>query len=379
MEVEMRVVIIDDEIPAIDEIVYFLKEYSLEIVGTYHNPLQALDCIMADNPDLIFIDIEMPRLNGIELAIKIQNLINHIIIVFVTAYSQYALEAFRVHPIDYILKPIESNAFSNAMQYVIKQYELLQNQLSKEELGDVNDKVSVNCFGNFEVIKDNVRMKFATKKSKELLAYLIYNTDKVFYRDEMLRALFPSSDVTKAQNNFYVTLYRLRNTMNEFGIKKEDFYIQDNYTIHANDCLCNYINFTKVIKNKNKITDITIKDCEKIIEQYQAELFLDIQAVWVDEAREMVNIEIESLIFRMISYYIERKEYHHAERVLMFLLEINPLSGIGYETLLDLYIHNDNQPAYRLLYKKYAEFMKEEMRLEIAQEYSDYYIKIMFE
>jgi hypothetical protein len=47
--------------------------------------------------------------------------------------------------------------------------------------------------------------------------------------------------------------------------------------------------------------------------------------------------------------------------------------------LLDLYILNDNQQAYRLLYKKYAEFMKEEMRLEIAKEYSDYYIKIMLE
>jgi len=114
----IRAVIIDDEPPARKKIRRFLAtEPRMEIVGEAADGAEALEVIRSTHPDLLFLDIQMPVQNGFEVLQAIQPLRPWII--FTTAYDQYALQAFAVRALDYLLKPFDENRFQEALARVL--------------------------------------------------------------------------------------------------------------------------------------------------------------------------------------------------------------------------------------------------------------------
>ncbi|WP_422359452.1 LytR/AlgR family response regulator transcription factor [Reichenbachiella sp.] len=108
-----RVIIIDDEPPAREVIKHFLKDHEdLELVGEAENGFDGLKLIQTQNPDLIFLDIQMPKLTGFELLELIDQPPT---IIFSTAYDQYALKAFEQHAADYLLKPYNRERFEEGL------------------------------------------------------------------------------------------------------------------------------------------------------------------------------------------------------------------------------------------------------------------------
>lgn len=117
----IRALIIDDESLARDVIRHMLQKHAdIQIINEYSNGAQALPAIREEQPDLIFIDIEMPRMNGIELA-KCLGESPSPIVVFVTAYSKFAVEAFEQNAIDYLLKPFDQERFDQMTRRVRSQ------------------------------------------------------------------------------------------------------------------------------------------------------------------------------------------------------------------------------------------------------------------
>lgn len=118
---KLKALIIDDEYPARQELRYALANFdSIEIVGEAANAQEALALVKALDYQVLFLDISMPGMSGLELGATIQELPNRPYIIFVTAYDEYALSAFDVNAIDYILKPIEQNRLKKAIDKVIK-------------------------------------------------------------------------------------------------------------------------------------------------------------------------------------------------------------------------------------------------------------------
>ncbi len=115
----IKCIIIDDEPIAIE----YLREYvntipELLLIGTYQNAKEALPPIQKQEVDLIFIDIEMPEISGLEF---VKTLENAPAIIFTTAYPQYAVEGFNLNAVDYLLKPIGLERFKQAIQKVHKE------------------------------------------------------------------------------------------------------------------------------------------------------------------------------------------------------------------------------------------------------------------
>lgn len=118
----LKTIIVDDEILVLNLLKNKLKNHEdIKIIGEYTNPRLALEMITDLKPDLLFLDIDMPGLNGIELAIEILDRLEHINIIFVTAYDQYAVEAFKLNAIHYILKPPAKGEIEQAIERVIRQ------------------------------------------------------------------------------------------------------------------------------------------------------------------------------------------------------------------------------------------------------------------
>lgn len=119
---KLKSICIDDEPLALRLVSdYISKTPFLELAGAFDNPLDAIDFLSSESVDLIFADIQMPDLSGIEFARTLENAPK---IIFTTAYEKYALEGFKLNAIDYLLKPFSYEEFLKAAQKARKQSEL---------------------------------------------------------------------------------------------------------------------------------------------------------------------------------------------------------------------------------------------------------------
>jgi two-component system LytT family response regulator len=110
---KLRAYLVDDELPALKRLGRLLEATGrVEIVGSAMNPQTALDFLNAEEPDIVFLDIEMPGMNGFELLSRLDR---QPTVIFTTAYDQYALKAFEVNSIDYLLKPVEPEQLERAL------------------------------------------------------------------------------------------------------------------------------------------------------------------------------------------------------------------------------------------------------------------------
>lgn len=141
----LKVLIVDDEYPAREELRYHLDKYDfINIIGEASKVSEALELISALNYDLIFLDISFPVKNGIVLAKEIYKMGKTPYIIYVTAHDNYAVEAFDVDAVDYILKPIDENKFDRAIKRVLKLYELTDknhNQIRNAHFENASSKL----------------------------------------------------------------------------------------------------------------------------------------------------------------------------------------------------------------------------------------------
>ena len=114
----LKAIIIDDEPYCCESLITLLEDNSeVEIVAVCHNGIEGLTAIKKYTPDLVFLDVEMPKMNGFEMLEQLSQV--NFEIIFTTSYDQYALRAIRFSAIDYLLKPIDSDELQKAVQKVI--------------------------------------------------------------------------------------------------------------------------------------------------------------------------------------------------------------------------------------------------------------------
>ena len=116
----LRAFIIDDEIDCCETIAELLQTLCPDVMvtGIFHNGAEALPAIHRQQPDLVFLDVEMPKMNGFEMLEQLPQV--NFDIIFTTSYDQYALKAIRFSAIDYLLKPIDPNELQKAVQKIIQ-------------------------------------------------------------------------------------------------------------------------------------------------------------------------------------------------------------------------------------------------------------------
>ena len=131
---EIRTIVADDEKPARDEITYLLRAVEgIKLVGEADNGLDAYNLIEAEQPDLALLDIQMPGLDGFQLVREIRHLERSPFVIFVTAYDRYAIQAFEVSALDYLLKPVVRDRLVQAIDRVRP---LLERQAGQSERRD---------------------------------------------------------------------------------------------------------------------------------------------------------------------------------------------------------------------------------------------------
>ena len=171
-----KAILIDDEPLARQLIRSLLQPYTqIEVVAECGDGFEGFKAIQELNPDLIFLDIQMPRLNGFEM---LELLDNPPAVIFTTAFDEYALKAFEAHAIDYLLKPITKDRFDKAIQKWLQ-------QAANKDRPQVSALLENNVYEGYQhriVVKDNSLIRIIPAQD---IYYIEANDDyiKIFTKD----------------------------------------------------------------------------------------------------------------------------------------------------------------------------------------------------
>ena len=199
-------VIIDDEPAAIEVLQFHLNKIpSMELKLSFRDPLEALDYLQKHKVDLIFLDINMPELSGISFPKFLQN---PPLIIFTTAYSEYALESYELKAVDYLLKPID---FDRLLQAVMKAKQLLEGNIrgetsSSEISSDISDQtIFIKSGSEFHQVSIQ-NIKWIESDGN----YVTFYTDKrpilARYKLSEVLELLPKEYFTRIHRSYIVAL-----------------------------------------------------------------------------------------------------------------------------------------------------------------------------
>ncbi len=193
----MNILLVDDEELQLMRLVSEAKKvFKNDSLFSFDNPLNALKKAKEVEIDIAFLDIEMPGLNGIALAKELKKIHPTTNLIFVTAYNNYAIDAYQLHASGYVLKPVSAESIRrevDGLRYPVKL--------------ETKKKLEVKCFGNFEIFHKGTPVKFAYQKSKEVFAYLVDREGALINLNE-LNAVLWEEDHKSYLRNLIVDIQR---------------------------------------------------------------------------------------------------------------------------------------------------------------------------
>jgi len=326
----------------------------VDIKGNFLNPLDALEFVKKVKIDIAFLDIEMPEMDGFQLSNRILVLQEWTAVVFVTAYNEYAVEAFRVNALDYLMKPVDQKRLVETLNRIRQEKNINLSQ----------SRMQVRCFGKFKVITGSGEVKFRTSKAEELLAYLIDGRGAEISRDEIIDRLWPEYDGDRAVAHFNTTLYNVRKALQQNGIQVPIEHSRGCYHLDTASIDCDYHRFLSLTNVPRVINDITITDYDEIAALYTGDYLEGNQFQWSERSRMMLKEKYIQLLLDMSEYYKFAGKQNRAAELLKTGLVHEPLhTDLNYRLVETLMVLKKRIAAVKY-YDAYRRELKKELGLE---------------
>lgn len=232
----MNVIAVDDERLALDTLVDSVEKALPEAnVYGFSKPEKALEFVSESGADIAFLDIKMRGMTGLELAKRLKDINGNVNIVFVTGYSEYLLDAFRLYASDYLLKPATPQAVKQATEH-------LRNPIKPSP----TKKIRFQCFGNFEAYADDKPLVFGRMKAKELLAYLVDRMGASVTMGELMAVIWEyGEDNYSRQSNLRNLIAEVRRVLSEAGAENIIVKTRNSIAINREAVDCDYYDFLR--------------------------------------------------------------------------------------------------------------------------------------
>lgn len=235
----MRTILVDDEILAMQ---FFALECAnipeIKIVATFESPLSALEYVRRTPIDMAVLDIELPEINGIELGRRLKEINPDIILIYISAHDEYAMQAYRLRAPVYLEKPYSRED----ILYAVHTAMLFLNKQAK--------KIFVRTFGYFDVYVNKNLLHFPNKKSKELLAYLVDRRGSAVNNEQAITILWEDAvNDSLYQNRLRRVVKDLRDTLRRAGAEEMLISHPNSRAIDLKTFDCDYYRY---IQDKNR-------------------------------------------------------------------------------------------------------------------------------
>lgn len=206
----MKLICVDDVERVVKYTVSLCKSLPhVEEARGFTRSREALEWVQTNPVDVALLDIDMPDMNGLKLAAQIKQAKPDCAVIFLTAFAQYALDSYAVHPTGYLLKPVNKEALAREVAYA-------HSRMPQK----AHDHIEVQTFGGFEILVDGETLRFRRAKSKELLAFLVDQQGKGVTRREIFSALWEDGEYNHSQQKYLDVIIRgLRDALAAGGVE----------------------------------------------------------------------------------------------------------------------------------------------------------------
>ena len=358
----LRAIIVDDEQPAIDLLKILLEGTGMvQCIGEYCKPSEAARDIAILQPDAAFLDMEMPGTNGIRLAEDLLDRVADIDIVFVTAFSHYAVEAFELNAVDYLLKPALQKNVDRAVARLVK-----RRRLKPTSLPD-NAEAKIHGFGKLEVRRpaNGNLLKWRTAKVEELFAYLLYHRGTIVQKGKIIEDLWPECEPNIADNNLHTSVYKLKKNFKENRIDISVTFSGGGYVMEPGPAIdYDVARFEAFIAKETALNTDNVSEFERIAALYQGDYLGGKDYLWCVAERTRLQKYFAYLAKQMARHYMNMSSFSKAEKVLLRSVGYLPYDEDAYELLLKICSLQGDRPAVI----KYYETIKTTLRQELGIE-----------
>lgn len=229
----MRTILVDDEMLSMRQFEEECRDLpQIELVGKFSRATEALTYAKGHRVHFALLDIEMPGMNGIELARELRELYPDIIIVFVTAHSQYSLEALQMKADYFILKPYERSDIMGALERA--------RMLSRRQ----KKNVFMQTFGEFTMLVDETPVEFSNPKSKELLAFLVDRRSEMSGMEEIIGSVWAGQPMdSRTINQYRDALAELAAMLDNMGMPELVITSRDQVAVNIRQFDCDYYQY----------------------------------------------------------------------------------------------------------------------------------------
>ncbi|MGG4450179.1 response regulator [Brevibacillus porteri] len=363
----ITVMIVEDEKPILDLMKHVIGQNDhYTIVGAFTHPLEALACLPDLCPDVAFLDVEMPKMNGLELGSKINELSEHTKIIFTTAYKEYALDAFKVYAFDYILKPVTPAAIERVTNRLVKQLQMTA------PIKQPMKNVSIQCFGGLDVRNAGGEVvRWPTRKSEELFAYFLCHPKEDISKWHLTDLLWPEMDESRATHNLHNTMYRLKKIMKEQELGIDIQKTGEGYLFHPMDQTYDLLAFQQFDLSSLKDSK-SAGGVENLCAMYKGALFDRKDFLWKAPLEERYRKKYTELVCKLVELDMASKELPRAARRLEEYLAVYPLHEEMNVALMEIYARGEQKQKIVQHYAKFADAYHQEWDMEPPREISEW-------
>ncbi|UPK43790.1 response regulator [Paenibacillus pabuli] len=370
----MKAIVIDDEKPAQLHLERLLRsDGRITPVQCFSTARAGLDFLAKERVDVVFLDIGMPEMNGLEAAEYIQQLDSNIRVIFVTAYADHAVEAFELQALDYVLKPVSSARLTKTIDRIIAGMILLSSpvaataevQVSESEADGVDTRVpGLLTFKHLDIYRsldqEAEKHKWRTAKSQELFAFLFHHRGEWVSKEILIDKLWADVSQEKGLTHLHTSVYQIRKLLKEWSMTGKLEYNMNRYRLLSGNLVSDVEQFEQGMAYAD-VTSDNVDSLRDIVPLYRGDYLEEHDYRWAQaKARELRRKYVE-LVMDIAEWDMKHGRSKEAMEQLRELQEREPYAEEICRLMMRVGASMDDQQAILRIYHSFTLTLLEEL------------------
>jgi two-component system, LytTR family, response regulator len=370
----MKVILVDDEplaLKYLERQLLKLDTMSIDVIGTYTNPFEGRDEILTRDVDIVFLDISLPELNGIELAEQLLEQKPHLCIVFVTGYHEYAVTAFELNAVDYIVKPVQ-------LDRVAKTMERLRSRIASrpEEVMESNRNIRMTMFRQVMIEQPNEQGQFVllhwrTTRAQEIFIYLLQHRGQLVRKSALIDMLWPEFDMDKAYPQLYTAIYHIRKTLEPYDTRFQITNTTEGYVLNMEGVQLDIEEWENWFMSNPSVSAESIERHIEMMKLYTGDYLQEYDYWWAEGERQRLKELWLSVSLSMAEWYVDQERIDEAILCYFSIQRQHSLEEKAYFSLMKIYALQDNPAQVHRQFSLLCQVLEDEM----GEEPSPYIVK----
>lgn len=358
----MKAIIIDDEQLAINYLEHQLRNIEdIEIIGKFTDPIMGKESIEKNDVEIVFLDIHIPEINGIQLAEQILEMKPELHIVFVTAYGEYAVDAFELNALDYVLKPVDKQRLLKTIQRI----KTMMVTASAHPNANKLDTLYISTLQEvtISVGEHMIPLRWRTTKVEQLFLYLVQHRGQTINKTAIIDLLWPELESDKAYQQMYTAIYYIRKTLASYKKYFEINSTTEGYRLRLEHAVLDVDQFDQFFESDIVLSSETISKYEHTIKMFSGVYLQEYDYVWAESERQRLQFKWVQVALKMMNWYYTHEKYDKAMTLGLEICRRYPLEEEAYFHLMKVFaalgrdssVHMQYDQLKTLLYKELQE------------------------